>query len=266
MTSRSQNALIEAITRALAADIRIESAWLSGSLGKGGGDEFSDVDVTVVAPAPDFDAVLQHFTTDRSAIAPVVHSFVHGFDRVVSSVTEDWQRFDLTFLKPAEFASLPLGEVRPLFNRGTPPRPATAAPPPHTPQAARIEQITREFIRILGLAPGAMGRGEYLASLEGAGMLRRMIIDLMREKNGTAAVPGSAIHVNVHLTAEQRRALEALPPLSADRDSLLAMNQALWRVFRPLAQELCAQTGAEWPSAFEDATRRHLASTLDLQI
>jgi predicted nucleotidyltransferase len=266
MTSSSQKALIDAIARVLSADARIESAWLSGSLGRGAGDQFSDVDVTVVAPEPGFDAVLKHFTADRSAIAPVVHSLVHGFDRVVSSVTEDWQRFDLTFLKPAEFASLPLGEVRPLFNRGTPQKPATAAPPPHKPQAARIAQIVGEFIRVLGLAPGAMGRGEYLAGLDGVGMLRRMIIDLMREKNGTAAVPGSAIHVNVHLTAEQRRALEALPPLGADRDSLLAMNQALWRVFRPLAQELCAQTGAPWPAAFEEATRRHLASALDQHI
>jgi hypothetical protein len=266
MTNRSQTALIDAIARVLAADARIESAWLSGSLGGGGGDEFSDVDVTVVAPDSNFDAVLKHYTADRSTITPVVHSFVHGFDRVVSSVTREWQRFDLTFLKPAEFASLPLGEIRPLFNRGTPQKPPAAATPPHTPQAARIEQIVREFIRMLGLAPGAMGRGEYLAGLDGAGMLRRMVIDLMREKNGTASVPGSAIHVNVHLTGEQRRALEALPPLSADRDSLLAMNLALWRVFRPLAQELCAQTGATWPSAFEEATRRHLASALDLHI
>jgi predicted nucleotidyltransferase len=266
VTTTAQQSLLEAITRILSADARIESAWLSGSLARGAGDAFSDVDVTVVAPEPAFDGVLKDYAADRSAIAPVVHTVVHGFDRVVSSVTQDWQRFDLTFLKPAEFASLPLGEVRPLFNRGTPQKAATAAPPPHKPQAARIAQIVREFIRVLGLAPVGMGRGEYLASLDGAGMLRRMIIDLMREKNGTAAVPGSAIHVNVHLTAEQRRALEALPPLSADRDSLLAMNPALWRVFRPLAQELCAQTGVPWPTAFEDATRRHLASTLDLHI
>ncbi|MEI9886362.1 MAG: nucleotidyltransferase domain-containing protein [Rhizomicrobium sp.] len=266
MTSPAQQSLLDAITRVLSADARIESAWLSGSLGKGAGDEFSDVDVTVVAPEPSFDAVLKHHTADLSAIAPVVHRFVHGFDRVVSSVTDDWQRFDLTFLKPAEFAAMPLGEVRPLFNRGTPEKPAPAAPPPHIPQAARIEHLVREFLRILGLAPGAMGRGEYLASLEGVGMLRRMVIDLMREKNGTASVPGSAIHVNVHLTGEQRRALEALPPLGANRESLLAMNRALWRIFRPLGQELCAQTGAPWPAAFEDATRRRLAATLGLEI
>ena len=266
MTTPFQQSLIDSITRALSADARIESAWLSGSLGKGGGDAFSDVDVTVVVPESVFDAVLKHYTADLTAIAPVVHTFTHGFGRLVSSVTQDWQRFDLTFLKPAEFAAMPLGELKPLFNRGTPQKAVPAAPPPHKPQAARIEQIVREFLRVLGLAPVAMGRGEYLASLDGAGLLRRMVIDLMQEKNGIGPVRGSAIHVNVHLTGEQRRALEALPPLSADRESLLAMNEALWRIFRPLGQDLCAQTGAPWPSAFEDATREHLAHALGLKI
>ncbi|HXC54374.1 MAG TPA: hypothetical protein VNU97_03700 [Rhizomicrobium sp.] len=266
MTTPAQQSLLDAITRVLSTDARIESGWLSGSLGKGAGDEFSDVDVTVVAAEPGFDAVLKTYTADPSAIAPVVHTFVHGYDRVVSSVTQDWQRFDLTFLKPAEFAAMPLGELKPLFNRGTPEKPAPAAPPPHTPQAARIEQIVREFLRVLGLAPVAMGRGEYLASLDGVSLLRRTIVDLMQEKNGIGPVRGSALHVNVHLTGEQRRMLEALPPLSATRESLLAMNQALWRIFRPLAQALCAQTGATWPAAFEAATRRHLARTLQLDI
>ncbi len=266
MTTPTQQSLLDAIVRVLSADGRIQSAWLTGSLGSGRGDAFSDVDVTAVVPDAEFDAVLKDYKADLSAIAPVVHSYVHGFDRVVSSVTEDWRRFDLTFLKPAEFAAMPMGEIKPLFNRGTPEKPVPAAPPPYVPKAARIEQIVREFLRVLGLAPVAMGRGEYLASLDGVGLLRRMIIDLMQEKNGIGPVRGSALHVNAHLTPEQRHALEALPPLSADRESLLAMNRALWRIFRPLAQELCVQTAAPWPSAFEDATRRHLARAIGLEI
>jgi predicted nucleotidyltransferase len=265
VTTAAQKALLDAISRVLSADARVESAWLSGSLGKGGGDEFSDVDVTVVVPEASFDAALKNYAADLAAIAPVVHTFIHGYDRVISSVTDDWQRFDLTFLKPAEFATMPLGEVGALFNRGTP---AKSAPPlpPHKTQARRIEQIVREFLRVLGLTPVAMGRGEYLAGLDGVGLLRHMIVDLMQEKNGIGPARGSAIHVNVHLTEGQRRALEALPPLSATRDSLLAMNQALWRLFLPLAKDLAAQTGASWPTAFEEATRRHLARTLNLEI
>src|ERR1700759_5641219 len=107
MTS-AQQSLLDAITRILSADARIQSAWLTGSLGKGGGDAFSDVDVTVVVPDTAFDAALAAYSGDLSAIANVVCiNIVHG--RVLNSITDMWERFDLPFVKPAEFAAMPLG-------------------------------------------------------------------------------------------------------------------------------------------------------------
>src|SRR6185295_5175483 len=99
------------------------------------------------------------------------------------------------------------------------------------------------------------------------GLLRRMLIDLMLEKNGLSpAMRGGALHLNDLLTPAQRQALEALPPVRADRASLLAADKALWRLFEPLAKELCTRSGAVWPSAFEGATRGHLARALGLHI
>ncbi len=261
----AQQSLIDAIVHVLAADMRIESAWLSGSLGRGGGDAFSDVDVTVVAREETFDDALRHYAHDSSSITVVVHSqVVHG--RVVSNVTEDWQRFDLTFVKPAEFAAMPLGAVEPLFNRGTPERVAAPAPP-YRPSAQRILQLANEFIRVIGLAPVGIGRAEYLVALDGIGLLRRMTLDLMLEKNGIGpAARGGALHLNNMLTPEQRRLMEGLPPVAATRDSILAVEQALARIFLPLAKELTAETGAPWPTAFENATRRHLMAALNLDI
>lgn len=265
MTSNSQNLLIAAITRVLSADARIESAWLSGSLGKGGGDAFSDVDVTVVVPDGPFDEALAAYCADLSAIAPVVFSqVVHG--RVVNCVTSDWQRFDLTFVKPREFAAMPLGGVKALFNRGTALRPS-APDAPYKPSAQRILQLANEFIRMLGLCPGAMGREEYILSQEGSGIMQRLTIDLMLERNGLNQIArGGHLHLNRLLTPEQRRQLETLPPFAATRESALASLQALTAIFLPLAKELATETGATWPSAFEDATRRHLARALDLKI
>ena len=45
-----------------------------------------------------------------------------------------------------------LGEIVPLFNRGTAPRPA-APDAPYKPSAQRILQLSTEFIRVLGLTP-----------------------------------------------------------------------------------------------------------------
>ena len=149
MTTPAQQSLIDAITRALSADARIESSWLTGSLGKGGGDEFSDVDVTVVVPDASFDETLRQYSRDLSMIANVVRiNIVSG--RVLNAITGNWERFDLTLVKPNEFAAMPLAAARPLFNHGTPER-AFAAPPPYKPSAQRVLELTNEFIRVLGL-------------------------------------------------------------------------------------------------------------------
>ena len=261
----AQQSLLDTLTRVLSADARVQSAWLTGSLGKGGGDAYSDVDVTVVVPDATFDATLAAYSGDLSVIANVVCiNIVHG--RVLNAITDGWERFDLTFVKPNEFAAMPLGEIKPLFNRGTPERPH-APPPPYKPSAQRILQLATEFLRVLGLASVGMGREEYLVGLDGVGLLRRMTLELMLEQNGISpAARGGALHMNLFLTPEQRRTLEGLPPLTATRESLLAADAALARIFLPLARELAAQTGAPWPSSFEDATRRNLARTLKLEI
>ena len=154
----AQQSLLDAIVRVLSADGRVQSAWLTGSLGKGGGDAFSDVDVNVVVPEAVFDATLAAYSGGLSAIANVVCiNIVHG--RVLNAITDGWERFDLTFVKPNEFAAMPLGEIKPLFNRGTPER-MLAPPPPYKPSPQRILQLATEFLRVLGLA-SAFRRARY---------------------------------------------------------------------------------------------------------
>lgn len=265
MTTPAQQSLIDAITRVLSADGRIESAWLTGSLGKGAGDEFSDVDVTVVTPDASLEETLRSYSNDTSGIAPVVFSqVVHG--RIVNCVTREWERFDLTFVKPAEYAVMPLAAARPLFNRGTPER-TFPAPPPYKTTAPRVLQLSNEFIRVIGLTPVGIGREEFTILQEGVGLLRRMTLDLMLEANGIGPQARvGALHMNLFLTQEQRGALQAVPPVGATRESVIAADIALARIFLPLAKKLAAETGAPWPSSFEDATRAHLARTLGAQI
>ncbi|MGZ5932950.1 MAG: nucleotidyltransferase domain-containing protein [Rhizomicrobium sp.] len=264
MTTPAQQSLIDAIVRVLSADGRIESAWLTGSLGKGAGDEFSDVDVTVVVPDASYDA-LRHYSGDLSMVANVVRiNIVSG--RVLNAITDLWARFDLTFVKPNEFAVMPLAAARPLINRGTPQR-VFAAPPPYKTTAPRVLQLSNEFIRVIGLTPVGIGREEFTILQEGVGLLRRMTLDLMLEANGIGPqARGGALHMNLFLTQEQRRTLESVPPVGATRESVIAADIALARIFLPLAKKLAAETGAPWPSLFEDATRAHLARTLGAQI
>jgi predicted nucleotidyltransferase len=261
----AQTSLIGKITTALQADARIGSAWLVGSLGRGNGDAFSDVDVMVVVPDDAFDTVFKAYAANLSAIAPTV--LINPlFGRVLNVVTDDWSRFDLTLMRPAEFAARAPAWAKPLFNRGDDkPPPAAPAPVDYRPAPQRILSLTQEFLRVLGLLPVAMGREEYVNCQLGVGHLRGMLIDMMIEQNCIAPEDrGGALHVNRLLTDAQRRVLEALPAIGPTRDSALDAHVAYARLFLPLARDMCAATGADWPRAFADATRKHLDRTLGL--
>jgi predicted nucleotidyltransferase len=260
----AQKSLIDSITRVLSADTRIESAWLSGSFGRGEADEWSDVDVTVVASDRTFDQTVGTYANDLSAIANVVYMNVIS-GRIVNAVTDGWARFDLTFLKPAEFARA-TGPMTPLFNRN-PAGPKPLAPPPYSPSAQRVTGIVSEYLRILGLSPVVLGRGEYFVALDGVGYMRRLTIDLFLEEAGiNQAARGGALHLNRLLTEDQRRALAATPPIDATRESVIAAQEHLTHLFLPAARALARKTGAAWPSSFEEATRQTLEKNLGLEI
>jgi predicted nucleotidyltransferase len=262
----AQTALIGRISAALQADTHVRSAWLVGSLGRGNGDAFSDVDVMVVVPDDAFETVFKAYAANLAAIAPTV--LINPlFGRVLNVVTDDWSRFDLTFMRPEEFAARAPAWAKPLFNRGDdrPSSPAMA-PAGYRPAPQRILALTQEFLRVLGLLPVAIGREEYVNCQLGIGHLRGMLIDMMIEQNCIAPEDrGGALHVNRLLADAQRRALEAMPAVGPTRDSVLEAHVAYTRLFLPLAREMCAQTGAVWPQTFADATRKHLDRTLGLR-
>src|SRR3954468_11752878 len=101
MVTDAQQGLIDAVQRCLAADSEIEAAWLAGSLGAGGGDTFSDVDILALTPAGRAGEAARRYAADLTAIAPTV-LVMTLYGRVVSAVTDDWRRFDLSFVEPGE--------------------------------------------------------------------------------------------------------------------------------------------------------------------
>jgi len=259
-----QQDLAAAIGRVLQADAEIEAAWLGGSLGRGAGDAFSDVDVIALVADGAAAAVGRRYAADVSAIAEAVLVMPLYRARIVSVVTSDWRRFDLSFIEAADLARYAAGSVSVLFNKGvrsppTQPRTTYQATP------ATVLPLVKEFLRVAGLASVAFGRQEWILALSGLQILRGLTLDLMLEENGVGpAERGGALRRNPFLSEEQRRALEQLAPVAANRESLLAANLEIAAVFLPRARRLAARIGAEWPTAFEDATRRHLQARLGL--
>ncbi len=263
MTAEHQ-ALLSELRAALTADPRVRSLWLSGSFGRGEGDAWSDLDLTVVAEAADLPALIADFRRPRPDLPPQVFGqLVHG--RIVSAITPEWMRFDIAFVTPAEFAAQDGASLQRLagdLDESPPPRErARDAGSP-----ARVSAIADEFIRVLGLLPVAVARQEWIVAQQGFDLLRRLTVDLFLEENALPPGARSVKRLNAFLTAEQRTALEAVAPPAADEAAILAANRAIAALFLPRARRLAADLGLDWPDAFEAATRRRLHDDLGLDL
>jgi len=262
----SQRALVRRLAEVLASDVRIEATWLSGSFGRGEGDAWSDIDVIAVVDEEDRAACLAEYAGPRNPVGESV-LLLPLFGRIAHAVRPDWERYDLLFLTPQELRAHDRSGLKPLTSESLDAVPQPGPTKPYRPPADALVATAQEFLRILGLLPGAMGRKEWLSAQEGVGLLRKMLVELTIEANGVGrAQRGGAKRLNPYLTPEQRQAIEAIPQPGADRAEIIAANQALATLFLPLAREAVAGAGGAWPQALEDATRAHLQRTVGLTI
>lgn len=261
----SANTAIRTISEALVAEPRIRALALSGSYGAGLEDAYSDLDFLVVADDGATDAVV---TLWRSAVARV-GEIVLWRDRqvkpsLINAITADWLRIDADFAPPPEITRRTRDGLKILFDHdqlfGA--LPEIAAKPGPNPE--RLIWQIEEFLRILGLLPLAMGRAEYFNSVTGLLHLRTLIVDLLVEETA-APHRGGALHLNRLITAEQKQALAALPPLVAERDALIAAELAYAALYLPRARRMAARLGVDWPERFERATWAHLRATLGIE-
>jgi len=265
MPTPDQQRLIDRVAAHLDADAGVEALWVAGSLGKGQGDAFSDIDLLVLAADGQAGELSARLARDFvPAFEVVLLNSLYG-GRVLSMVTADWARLDMTLAQREDLGRYDAKALTAIFNKGE-------SNPPDQPDTSyrtapeQLLKLVREFMRVLGLLPVALGREEYDLALSGTDMLRQMSFELMLEENGIApAKRGGALHRNPLLTDEQRAAFRALPTVAAERESLIAGNTAFAQLFLPRARRLANEIGMVWPAELEEALRRRLLNSLQLQ-
>ncbi|BDZ58867.1 nucleotidyltransferase domain-containing protein [Barrientosiimonas endolithica] len=253
-----QEEFIARASEVLGADDRVRGLWLTGSLGDGTADEFSDVDSLVVVEDSSYDDVLAEWDDLAREVAPfvLVKQLFPGAP-IFNHITPEWLRWDVVLVRPQDAAErFELGAVRELFDRDgmTVPDPEPAGPADQ--RAAR--GIVEEFIRVQGLLPVVLGRGELVTAASGAGLTRQHLTSLLRLR-AEGSRPSGALHLSRVLPAELIAELAALPPVSADRDSVVALHRRTWELFMPVARELLGQ---DFPDALATACANRLSSCL----
>lgn len=253
--------LLARLTVQAQEDERVLALLLAGSLGRGEGDAWSDLDLIAVIAPEAHPAFVEGARAWMERAAPLVlwRSPYPGLPLFVTA-TEDWLRCDLTVTAPGRVTSAKDG-CRPLVDRAgvwgaLPATLATRGPDP-----ARVAALVEEFIRVLGLLPVGLGRGELVVVVSGVAMQRTALIALLIEELGLPQPPG-ALHLSRLLSPDDMRMLSALPAAEATRASVLIANHAIAAAFVPRARKLMARVGARWPERFWNTTVAHLQRTL----
>lgn len=243
----------------------VRGLFLAGSFGRGSADEWSDVDLIAVVADGQERAVADHWRLALNYITPIV--FWNELSRgvlVLNAISEEWLRCDLTIVARKDFGQRAKDTVKPLIDRGGFYDALPSSLPPRQPDAGTVQYLIHEFIRMLGLMPVVLGRGEYVTMVLGVGMLRSHLETLLMQ-DVTVPDPGGILHQSRLLTPAQMQMLKSLPYPPPEREAVIAANFAIAREFMPRARTMADRLGIDWPDAFEAATRRRLSATLGEQ-
>jgi hypothetical protein len=250
VTPEQQTIITRAASLAL-SDERIEAAWLAGSFGTGRADDYSDIDLHLLVPSSfswrDF---------ARSLAPSVLLMPIPGVDGGVL-ITPEWTHVDIV-CHPS--LPSPLRGCRPLVDRSgllPPPAPPLEDRKPYFPASA-----VDLYFYLLGNLAVVLGRGELSLASNGAINRRDVgLVPLMLAANGVHKTDGQK-RLYPYLTSSQIAFLEALPPVSSTRSSVIAFDRLVVAEVLRIGEPLAAQTGALWPADFVDATLAYLHRSL----
>ena len=228
------------------SDERVRAAWLEGSLARDEADDWSDIDLHVrVSEESSFDAAMWL----RDLFALVLLDRVPGLSTTYIAITPEWVHIDLTVESHDEPPSADRPRIM-LLDRCEA-TPAHVVQPADTPLFSVAD--ARVFLYLMGVGLAAHARGDAIAHAQTVTALRdRHLLPVLLAENGQHA--RRAKRLGRLLTAEQRAALAAIPPIGLDARALLEAQTVIAHEYLPRAKRLIAAQHLEWPEALELAT------------
>ncbi len=249
-------ALYERALEVLEADERVVRVEIHGSLVNGTADEWSDLDLKVIVSDLAVTPFLAEWRDWMSRITPTVLLDRPLAPFIINAVTADGLTFDVSvWAESSPDWTPPPGFAVGMMSgrRFTDYRPA-------------VEYAVRERLRCLA-GPGIrfLKRGDHLGHLGGLGHTLGLLTTVLLAE--AEVVPDDARHPERYMNAAQRAVIEALPPVTATYDSLLAFELALAEQTLTRARPLFERYGLTWPTEFEAVAaanlQRHLGVTVD---
>lgn len=266
------HALLEQLHQRLAADERIEAAWLAGSFGRGDADRYSDLDLHLLPAAGD-DSFRREVETWLNGARPLVLYKLLFDDRMVNALTADGVRLDIWFQDGP--AVLDPAKTRLLFDRGGRlASQAAAAPLPGAGEtgataaagetASVLRSLIEEFWRCIALTPPVIGREEWIVAWQGLQVELGLVLEIVL-RGANIVRDAGAKKLNQFLPASFRAEIEdALNLPGFSRSSLVGAHLAFAALVQRHGRELAERWGFAYPAALEAAVLRYVKEELGL--
>ena len=245
--------LYERALQVLGADYRVASVGLSGSVARGTADEWSDLDVEVVAHAEHHASFLADWQQWLAMITPTVFARTPIAPFILNTVTDDGLTLDIAVWsgKAMEFPASSQYTVGLLSGAR------------FDKVGAALEYAVAEQLRgLAGPFVSLIQREEHVRHLMGVPHLIGLITTVFLAET---ELPQPGKHWNSTFTQEQRDAIAALPPVRATREDIIAFGLGVARLIIDRARPLYPHFGLEWPFALAAVTSARLRSELGIE-
>jgi hypothetical protein len=245
--------LWERLAGVLGRDARVRSVAIGGSIGAGTADEWSDLDVRVVAHADRYDEFLADWSTWLGAITSTVFARTPIAPFIINAVTADGLTLDIIVYKGevVEFPR-PSGYVVGMLSTKRFEQLSDAL------EYAVVEQLRG----LSGPFISLVRRDEHLRHLAGVPHLLGLLTTVFLAELDAPA-PGK--HWNTTFTDEQRATVEALPSVGASRELLVGFGLAIAELVLTRARPLFVSRGLAWPSALATVAAERLRDGLGVE-
>lgn len=247
--------LFERAVKVLGADPRVKEVQVSGSIGAGTADAWSDLDVVVVTHPDHHDELLADRDIWLAAISPTVFARTPIAPFVINTITDDGLTFDLSIWS-GEAPVWPTAPVR--YSVGL------LSGSPFDAIGDALEYAVVEQLRgMAGPFISLLQREEHLRHLSGVPHLLGLLTTVFLAETGSVP-PGK--HWNGTYTEEQRDAASALPPVSATREGLVAFGLGVAELVVTRARPLHPRYELPWPADLARVTAGRVQEELSLDI
>ena len=244
--------ILDRAREVLEADERVLSVEPGGSVGADTADQWSDLDIEVVAHADRHEEFLADWPRWLATITPTVFARTQIAPFIINALTPDGLTVDLVIYKGEAFS------VPPATRYGV----GMLSSVRYRDLSEALEYAVAEQLRgLAGPFISLLQREEHVRHLTGVPHVIGLLTTVFLAEID-APPPGK--HWNATFTPEQRAAVAALPAVSANREALVQFGLGLAELLVTRARPLFVRRGVEWPTALAEVAANRLRTCLGL--